>query len=173
MAISKDDLINYLKMPNAELYRSLGHLRWQVRVDGLYLDVEIDPSMVVMLEHDGVLVPSAVGPNELGFVLVLKEATERSKPIVTNNIRRLRILSRLTQAELAHLLGQYLLHEPKPEYVSLHENSARRMTAAYLNAYSRVFKVPTKFIYDSISTELEFMEAVNRWYTDNGAHPID
>lgn len=88
---------------------------------------------------------------------------------VADNIRKLRVLCRLTQDELAYLLGKYMHVKPTNTQVSFHENERRHVNGVYLQAYAQIFKVSAKLIYSNSFEDPEFQEAIQRWYEDNGS----
>lgn len=95
--------------------------------------------------------------------------TEEHDNRVATNIKELRILCRLTQDELAFLLGKYMHVQPTNTQVSFHETGRRHVNGVYLQAYAQVFKVSAKLIYSGDVNSAEFIEAIQRWYEDNGS----
>lgn len=87
---------------------------------------------------------------------------------VGDNIRQLRLMSRMSQIELAFLLGKYMHIQPTDTQVSFHENGRRHVNGTYLQAYAQIFKIPARLLYTKSYDDPEFQEAIRRWYTDNG-----
>ena len=83
------------------------------------------------------------------------EDLKLSVSIVSNRLKVLRERSRLTQKEVAKILGV------NDSIVSRHENSERSLTARYVRDYAQIYKVDTWEIFMDPQVYNEIEDALN------------